>query len=148
MGSVPEAARRPAETLACDEWIAVLRHECHLRKLPATIAAIQASLGKSVDEQNQVIVDVQKQALADFGVADLDRGVQLLHSTLSRYPDRRDEIADAAFYIKYNVCHDGAVQEGDPLPDVSVMRLDGTTCKLASLCAMPRPTALIMGSRT
>jgi len=128
----------------------VLKHECYLRKLPETIAAIQVSMEGSVDDQDRLIVDVQKRALADFGVADLDYGVELLHSVLARYPERREELVDAAFYIKYNVCHEGNLQVGDVMPSVDVVRLDGSRCSLASVCGMSRkrPTALIMGSRT
>jgi len=75
----------------------------------------------------QIIDMLQLQVVHEFGYDNVD----ILRAAQTLFPGDQD-IVDAAFYIKYNRCRQGEIQEGDLFDDVPLLGLDGSSTSLNS----------------
>jgi len=128
----------------------MLKRECELRLSPG----IQQLFTKYTNDENYVtfITDrLQQHVVEEFGYKDVD----ILRAAQSLYPGDND-ISESAFYIKYNRCRQGSMTEGNTVPDVKLLSLDGTvssintyfqeSCKAGSLNPSVSPLVLVAGS--
>jgi len=104
----------------------MLRRECHLR-LSDEYQFLFTFFTNDETRVTQIIDMLQLQVVREFGYNDVD----ILRAAQTLFPGDQD-IVDAAFYIKYNRCRQGEVQEGDVFSDVPLLGLDGSSSSLNS----------------
>ena len=136
--------KRLARTLGAEEWHRVLQRENELRLAPEAIEAHRALLGTRIQAQMQVADAIQRRVLAEFHVADIEHGLDLLRSCVARYPD--EDFTKDAFYLRFNICHEGRLEAGSAAPDVPLADLDGRVCRLHERMPAGRPVVLVAGS--
>jgi len=102
----------------------MLKRECHLR-LSDEYQFLFTFFTNDEHRVTDVIDMLQLQVVREFGYDDVD----ILRSAQSLFPGDKD-IIDAAFYIKYNRCRQGEINEGDLYEDVPLLRLNGSSTSL------------------
>jgi hypothetical protein len=128
----------------------VLRRECELRLSEETLSELAATLpaARTLADHTAVIDALQARVVREFGIADTPRGVELLRSCVSRYPDDSD-FAEIPFYVRYNTCWEGDLAAGSPAPRATVHDADsGARMDLLDLVPPRAPLALVFGSWT
>jgi len=106
--------------------IQMLQRECHLR-LSHEYQFLFTFFTNDEERVTQIIDMLQLQVVKEFGYNDVD----ILRSAQTLFPGDKD-IIDAAFYLKYNRCRQGAIKEGDMYDDVPLLRLNGSSTSLNS----------------
>eukprot|EP00162_Nutomonas_longa_P015075 comp22187_c0_seq1/m.52255 comp22187_c0_seq1/g.52255 ORF comp22187_c0_seq1/g.52255 comp22187_c0_seq1/m.52255 type:complete len:232 (-) comp22187_c0_seq1:665-1360(-) len=141
-----------ADRVSKEEWKDILREECELRVAPESIETYRRLGQDNTDAIDSFTESLQEQVVRRHKIADVERGVLLLRSCLTRYPDD-PEFQSIPFYVKYNKCFEGELVAGVPAPDLPLLRLDcaARTTKPAMLhSAMQphRPLVVAAGSGT
>jgi len=129
----------------------MLQRECHLR-LSDEYQFLFTFFTKDETRVTQIIDMLQLQVVSEFGYND----VNILRAAQTLFPGDED-IMNAAFYIKYNRCRQGEINEGDVYDDVPLMGLNGSltslnsyfidTCQRQSL-RLDSPFVIVAGSIT
>lgn len=127
----------------------MLRRENELRVSP-----IVQSLFTAVEQRNdrdwmEVATDVQVFVLREAKIkeADLPAALHLLRTASVHYPDD-PEFVSIPLYKKFNRNRQGPLQEGEPAPNVQLVKPDGSSCHLLDLQTRNRPLVLVAGSYT
>jgi hypothetical protein len=111
----------------------------------------QKKLGVKYDAtyHTDTILDQQRRVLKEFGVKDLEVGLEALHGLRAIYRDDVElikKMKEIAIYMKYDITRPGDLWKGDQVPDMDLATLDGGRIKLYDYMTKDRPLVLIGGS--
>jgi hypothetical protein len=126
---------------------AMLIRENELRLCPET----QREYAKRQADYMTFTDELQARVAREFGF-EPDIGVDILRCALQLYPNHT-ELAEIPLYVKYNRSRQGCLAEGDAVPDVPLLTLDGEEITIRNYVrSIPGsesvPLVLISGSYT
>ena len=110
----------------------MLRSQEELRFAPETIARMQACTAAG-GEWLDVVHDIQREVAighgfkSALGISAAVRRMQTAHTTAP-------ELAKLSVYARANLAEAGALQPGQPWPNVPLVGLDGQRCTLKDWC--------------
>jgi len=93
---------------------------------------------------------VQRKVCREFGFAsNIQEGLEIMRCAMAMFPGDT-EVRGACHYLQHNIHVPCPIQVGGQIPDVPVVRMDGSTEGLHALCdAFPSgPTLILAGSIT
>lgn len=110
----------------------MLKRQEELRFAPGTLERMRACTA-SGGEWLDVVRDIQREVAMEsgftsaIGIATAVRRMQTAHTVAP-------ELAKLSVYARANLAEDGALQPGQPLPNVALVGLDGQTSMLKDWC--------------
>lgn len=104
---------------------------------------------QSLEKLKEATLDIQRQALRDCGIVDIEQGLIALHNVRKLYSGDK-EINQLVVYLREDRSQKGTLSIGDKLPDVNLVTADGNPISLHSYLdkLLPLPTVIIAGSVT
>jgi hypothetical protein len=87
------------------------------------------------------------QVVQEFGFEqEADEALLQLRTAARTYPDDPD-FREIPLYVKYQRSRAGHLKIGSPIPDIVLMKLDGSRQRLRDLAQAARPLVLLAGER-
>lgn len=127
----------------------MLKRDDELRLSDST----QRAYGRCDDggyEAVRITEAVQRAVCREFGFeSNIEEGLEVMRCAMAMFPGD-EEVRDACHYLRHNIHVPCPILVGSQIPDVSVLRQDGSVEGLHALCdAFPAgPTLILAGSIT